>query len=477
MGRGRPRSKTLQTPEFRYAVVQRQLKHEDVFFVLDGLRDGGEDGDADGDWKVFCVADGHGGQRCANFVKENLGPTLSRLLPSVDSVPPLDSPEGEEFAEAVRRAMVEAFISINADFELEGCRASGTTVSVALVRDWLLTVANVGDSEVFLDTRHQIIEMSCCHKLNDNEPEQHRLRLAGVKVATLCRSKRGPPADGESGIGPLRAWPGGIAMSRSLGDMDCGPHVLPVPHIRQVMLPRSGARIILASDGLWDHVSGVKACKYSRSSMLKHAPKRLINLAASIAGRLSDDTTILTVDVVPQSSRDFSDTRDSVASQVFRGVRNLVRRTMLRGRRFWIGAKSMCSYYADVDGMKEYPEVLQNDYSTPSTPPSPPPVSGTSRRWRSKSGSKEPKSSASDGWDLCSSPWNYSFVEGDITVTTRLNAPEEENWKIMDSAQFYADDTFGHSTRKGPGPQSLLGVAIEEDDSSACTNDLYEEEF
>ncbi|CAD7704143.1 unnamed protein product [Ostreobium quekettii] len=471
----------LPAPEYRYAVVQRQVKHEDVFFVLDGLRRCGVDGEADHDWRVFGVADGHGGQHCAEFVKQNLGPTLSRLLPAAARMPSLDTPEGEVFAEAVRRALVEAFTSLHADFEFEGCRASGTTVSIAVLRGWLLTVANVGDSEVFLDTRNHIVEMTCCHKLNDNEPEQLRLRSAGVKVDKLCRTKRGPPGLGENGVGPLRAWPGGIAMSRSLGDIDCGPHVLPVPHVRQVVLPRSGVRLILASDGLWDHLSGVKACKYSRASMLRQAPKRLLSLATSIAGRLSDDTTILTVDILPQNSYDFSDTGDSITRLVVSGVRNLVRKTVVKGRRLLSGSKHGYSYYADVDGLVEYPEVLQTDVSsgssTPSkspTPPSSPVTAGSIPVAKEVSG--ELSKTSSEAWDICSSPWNYNFVGMDpcMSNSPRQNDLAGENWKIMDSAQFYADDTFGNPSKKGPLGQCLLGLAIEEGDSNNSAGEMFE---
>lgn len=39
---------------------------------------------------------------------------------------------------------------------------------------------------------------------------------------------------GEQGVGPMRLWPGGLCVSRSVGDLDAGAEVMPVPHIRQV---------------------------------------------------------------------------------------------------------------------------------------------------------------------------------------------------------------------------------------------------
>lgn len=34
--------------------------------------------------------------------------------------------------------------------------------------------------------------------------------------------------------GPLRAWPGGICLSRSIGDLDAGEYIVPVPHVKQI---------------------------------------------------------------------------------------------------------------------------------------------------------------------------------------------------------------------------------------------------
>jgi hypothetical protein len=35
-------------------------------------------------------------------------------------------------------------------------------------------------------------------------------------------------------IGPLRAWPGGLCLSRTIGDIDAGQYIVPVPHVKQI---------------------------------------------------------------------------------------------------------------------------------------------------------------------------------------------------------------------------------------------------
>ena len=36
------------------------------------------------------------------------------------------------------------------------------------------------------------------------------------------------------GVGPLRLWPGGLCLSRAIGDFDVGDAVLSLPYICQV---------------------------------------------------------------------------------------------------------------------------------------------------------------------------------------------------------------------------------------------------
>jgi hypothetical protein len=35
-------------------------------------------------------------------------------------------------------------------------------------------------------------------------------------------------------IGPLRCWPGGLCLSRSIGDIDVEEFIVPVPYVKQV---------------------------------------------------------------------------------------------------------------------------------------------------------------------------------------------------------------------------------------------------
>ena len=50
----------------------------------------------------------------------------------------------------------------------------------------------------------------------------------------------------------MRLWPGGLCLSRAIGDFDVGDSVLCLPYISQVLVPMEGARLLIASDGVWD---------------------------------------------------------------------------------------------------------------------------------------------------------------------------------------------------------------------------------
>ena len=110
----------------------------------------------------------------------------------------------------------------------------GSTLTIALSCGWFLTVANVGDSEAVIDTGVSVDVVTDSHRLEECEKEINRLKEAGVTVARLGRDLRSPAKQGDIGLGPQRSWPGGLANSRSIGDLEGGRHIVASPHIKQV---------------------------------------------------------------------------------------------------------------------------------------------------------------------------------------------------------------------------------------------------
>lgn len=180
------------------------------------------------------------------------------------------------------------------------------------------------------------MQVSGNHRLDDNKAERQRLTELGRELSSSA--VEGRP------VGPLRVWPGGLAMSRTLGDhevttfesmlhcaqapqvnadacnfcppppvqtciigralswhMLCSPRcwysrsasgstypcaqagsaVTAEPEVRQVTLPLNGARIVIASDGLWDAVNPKTAMHHIRSMPASKAATDLVSLALS----------------------------------------------------------------------------------------------------------------------------------------------------------------------------------------------------
>ncbi|GBG71916.1 hypothetical protein CBR_g10852 [Chara braunii] len=128
------------------------------------------------------------------------------------------------------------------------------------------------------------------HKMKDRA-RVNRIVTSGGQVARM----RVP---GGYEIGPLRSWPGGLCISRSLGDSDAGKCILPVPHVKQIKLSTRGGRLILATDGIWDVLSNEKAAKCCRGLPPQKAASLILKEAVKARG-VKDDMTVIVVDILP----------------------------------------------------------------------------------------------------------------------------------------------------------------------------------
>jgi len=310
-------------PTIHYSHVAHELKGEDVVFVYDGLQALCLDPQSMGKWDLFCICDGHGGPEAADFVKINLPGLIASGLPK-GPPPETDSDEGQMWLQTVRNAVNAAFVRLDSDFKKESVLPTvGCTATVALLCGWILTVANVGDSEACLDLGSGVpVDVTVSHKIDTNIDEQIRLARCGKEVRPLSEELFRPARSHEEGVGPLRVWPCGLAVSRAIGDSDCGREILASPHVTQIMVPFAGARLTVASDGLWDHLTAKRIVKRSRKHVIKDTPSELISKARKVSAfGLTDDTTVLVVDILPTPKADFRD-----ISKKVRGPRQLLSR-------------------------------------------------------------------------------------------------------------------------------------------------------
>ncbi|KAK7392056.1 hypothetical protein VNO78_20482 [Psophocarpus tetragonolobus] len=232
------------------------------------------------DWQIF---DGHNGISAAIFAKENI---LSNVLSAI----PQDISR-DEWLQALPRALVVGFVKTDIEFQKKG-ETSGTTATFVLIDGWTVTVASVGDSRCILDTQGGVVSLlTVDHRLEENVEERERVTASGGEVGRLN-------VFGGNEVGPLRCWPGGLCLSRSIGDTDVGEFIVPIPHVKQVKLSNAGGRLIIASDGIWDALSSDMAAKSCRGLHVELAAKLVVKEALRSRG-LKDDTSCLVVDISP----------------------------------------------------------------------------------------------------------------------------------------------------------------------------------
>ncbi|GMG99756.1 hypothetical protein Nepgr_001596 [Nepenthes gracilis] len=274
-------SEKVEKPIIRYGQSGLAKKGEDYFLIKPDCER--VPGNPSTSFSVFAIFDGHNGISAAIFVKENL---LSNVLSAI----PQDV-RREEWLQTLPRALVSGFVKTDIEFQQKG-ETSGTTVTFVVVDGWTVTVASVGDSRCILDTQGGAVSLlTVDHRLEENAEERERVTASGGEVGRLN-------VFGCSEAGPLRCWPGGLCLSRSIGDTDVGEFIVPVPHVKQVKLSHAGGRLIIASDGIWDALSSDMAAKTCRGLPADVAARLVVKEALRSRG-LKDDTTCLVVDIIP----------------------------------------------------------------------------------------------------------------------------------------------------------------------------------
>lgn len=275
------RNEKVEKPFVKYGQAALAKKGEDYFLIKPDCQR--IPGNASTSFSVFAIFDGHNGVSAAIFTKESL---LNNVLSAI--------PQGasrDEWLQALPRALVAGFVKTDIEFQQKG-ETSGTTVTFVVIDGWTVTVASVGDSRCILDTQGGIVSLlTVDHRLEENAEERERVTASGGEVGRLN-------VFGGNEVGPLRCWPGGLCLSRSIGDTDVGEFIVPIPHVKQVKLSNAGGRLIIASDGIWDTLTSDMAAKSCRGLPAELAAKLVVKEALRSRG-LKDDTTCLVVDIIP----------------------------------------------------------------------------------------------------------------------------------------------------------------------------------
>ncbi|XP_029028781.1 protein phosphatase 1E [Betta splendens] len=180
----------------------------------------------------FAVFDGHGGVDAAIYAANHLHVNLVRQ---------------ESFNQDPNEALCRAFKLTDERFVKKASRENlrcGTTGVVTFLRGRTLHVAWLGDSQVILVRRGQVVELMKPHK-PDREDEKQRIEALGGCVIWF---------------GTWRVN-GSLSVSRAIGDSEHKPYICGDADHSIFPLDGSEDYLILACDGFWDTVSPDEAVR------------------------------------------------------------------------------------------------------------------------------------------------------------------------------------------------------------------------
>ena len=215
-------------------------------------------------FNIFGVLDGHGdfGHLASNFVKRYI---LNRIK-NHPSIKYLNDTEKIYKVLTNREYHIITNIFLDADIQIKkekfNCEMSGTTCVLVFQLNEHLICANTGDSRAILIydespdnnlTQTKVFPLSIDAK-PDNPGEKERIIASGGEVEKTVD-------ENNIGVGPYRIWVKGesypgIAMSRSIGDMDAKTvGVIPNPQFIEYTLNMKSKYMLVCSDGIFEFIS------------------------------------------------------------------------------------------------------------------------------------------------------------------------------------------------------------------------------
>jgi len=238
-------------------------------------------------WGVY---DGHGGQRIAGEVAENLH---TKVLEGA-----------RKFVSKIQQAITYGYLNTDNDLKqrLDSTvsQGGGTTVLTALIRDNKLYISWAGDARGIVcgDSTKRLLFETKDHKPDDKD-EKKRIEAAGGMVSYICGATR------------VNAC---LAVARSIGDwgyaylpgfskkkeecidlekLTCTKVISSLPNHLNPINIKDIDFFVLACDGLWDVINNEDVCKFVYDSLDTTSPstvtkERAEEIASALVKRALD---------------------------------------------------------------------------------------------------------------------------------------------------------------------------------------------
>uniref|UniRef100_A0A7S4NTT2 protein-serine/threonine phosphatase n=1 Tax=Paramoeba aestuarina TaxID=180227 RepID=A0A7S4NTT2_9EUKA len=195
---------------------------------------------------LFCVMDGHSGDRCANYLK-NVLPDLIR--------------NHEEYGGDWDKVLKDSFDTADRGFLQDAQKKTlkdGSTCLLVAIQDQKVICANVGDCRAILVNKSQKetpTVMSTDHKPDEPSEKERIIKHGGtVKHGRINGNK--------------------LSVSRSFGDLkfkNVETHeeymVSAVPEVRYFDISKETEFIVIACDGFWDVISNEEMLEFVRKEL------------------------------------------------------------------------------------------------------------------------------------------------------------------------------------------------------------------
>lgn len=137
-----------------------------------------------------------------------------------------------------------------------GTKRDGSTAVTCVITPKHLTVSHVGDSRCVLGYMDGHVEQVTSDHEPNEEPEKSKVIARGGKVEYHT-------TPGGGGVWRIN---GDLCMSRSFGDPNCKPAVECRPDVRCIHPLPFLDTIVIATDGLWHHISSEESIKIVRKN-------------------------------------------------------------------------------------------------------------------------------------------------------------------------------------------------------------------
>ena len=194
----------------------------------------------------FGIYDGHGGNGCSLYLKENLHKFVHEF--SVNGIKKAIFDSEEEFL--TKKAIDEKNNNI--------IDSIGSCGIIAMIKNNNLIISNTGDSRIVIFKNRIIFFVTEDHKPN-SEKEKERIKNAGGQI---YQSPSIIPIyqNGKKVNLPWRVLPGRLSVSRTFGDIEAKIEkyggkkdvIIPVPDVYEIELNNEFDFMVIGCDGIFD---------------------------------------------------------------------------------------------------------------------------------------------------------------------------------------------------------------------------------